>query len=249
MSEGFIEIDLSRLKLLKAALDDMGEKKFPLAIRRTLNDMAFDMKGYKGARGGMEKRADQGFKHKRSRTFIRAMTYAERATGYDVSKMSSGAGVIKKANKERAAEGLSRQETARDVKHGFTPLTDARSGNSARRVAPRFRHNKLNYVDLTKLRQHNIMKALILAQRVKKPVYIKSKNGNKSYIAKPIGRKVERFKNGNSRVPLKFLYRRNEGGIAKLKEKVPFVQFAGMDAFKKFDHFFIRNFDKLFNKR
>jgi hypothetical protein len=209
--------------------------------------MAFYMKGTKGARGRIEVRARGEFKNNRNKTFIRSLTWAKKATGNNVNSMSSGAGVVSRSGKERAAKGLARQETASDVKHGFTPLKPARvTGSNARRVDGRNRHNKLNYVDLTMFRRDRLMKALVLAQKVKKPVYIKGRRGNRKYIARPMGRTPERFANGNSRVRLKFLYIKNKGGVARLRKKVPFVQMAGRDASKKFDEYFLDEFDYMF---
>jgi len=251
MSSGPIYIDLRGLRTLKVGLDEIAEWKFPYAVKGTLNDMAMQMKGNRGSSGGIEKRARKGFKYARNKTFIRSLTWAELEKGKKgtkVESMRSGAGIVEINNKNRAAEGLARQQTASPVEHGFTPLPEARvGGNESRNVSSSARHKRLNYVDLTKFRPNKRVRGMVLAHKTKRPIYFESKKGNR-LIARPIGNKlIVRDREENTiKIPMKILYYRNPHKTARLSRRVPFVDQAGDDALKNFNKYFYKNFDRYF---
>lgn len=250
-----IIIDTESVKEYQEFFDDFHSSIFPRVVRNVLNDLAFNMKGGKGQRGTIEPRAKQFFKHNRNKTFIRAMTGVNKATGRNINSMVSEAGVMSKSGKDIVADRLAQQEDGGKIKHTFIPTSRARiSTNEDKKVSSRSQHKNLNrYIDLTNSPKNTKIRLLWVAHRQKRPVLIKGRGSrkNKTFLAMPYG-KVRGFKkdgkDGNIIVPLKFLYVRATGGFVNLNRKRPFIQRAGDDAFLNVHKFFNKHIEKELGK-
>lgn len=242
MADRSIDVDTRGLLLWRDILRDLGENAIPLATRKTLNDVAFDMKGTKGRTGGIERRSHSEFDYRRNKTFIKSLTGMEKAKGYDVNKMVAGAGIQGKSGKNQAAEGLAKQETGKDIKHKYAPLPKARiSKSELKKVGRRnFHDNKGDYTDTTRMDQYSKMRAIYKARKSGGVVLVRTKRG-RNVIGKPHGSKKGR------NIKMKWIYQQNKGGVANLKGKRPFVSRAAEDAIKKTEKFFKKNTQYLLN--
>ena len=257
-----ITVDTKEYKALKDRFERMHKSVFPRIVRNTLNDLAFDMKGGKGRRGTIEARSRTEFEHVRSKTFIKSITGVNKATGYDINKMQSTAGVEAGIqNKTRAADGLAKQEDGTSIKHEWVPLNSARVGkNEKKGVKSRARHKNMpDYIDVTDLDPRIRIKVMLSAAKKKLPVLVKGRKNGKEYIARPTGilnvfrpkgkkalnKRAKTFnrrkEKRNYRAELEFLYVRNKGGVANLKKRRKFVTKAGQDSIKKLDKFFTKH--------
>jgi hypothetical protein len=123
-----IKIDISQLQGYAKRLKSLSKSAFPVAIRQTLNDAAFDVKGK-----SMPKSAGSKFK-KRSPNFFKANSKAVQAKGFNVKTMSSEVGFfsnnLRGAN-NRAVKDLEEQEHGGTIdKKQFIAEEGARVGGT-----------------------------------------------------------------------------------------------------------------------
>lgn len=253
MRQAFIDIRTPDIANMRRGLDTISNKKFPTAVRETLNDAAFHMKG-RGSRGGsLEKRANQLFEYRRNKTFIRSITGVNRAKGYNVDRMFSESGVFNKSGKSKAGQGLKKQQTASDISHAFSPMKPARSGNNNNKHVTKGRRLRSigNYVDVSDMSPKERLKEMIIASKDKTPILIRGKKGKsrkKKFIGVPAKRLI-RSKKGDRKsskiVKMRMLYAENQGRTAKLRKKRPFINKAGEDAQKKMVKYFYKHATKM----
>lgn len=238
-------------------LMNMGRNAFPVVIRKTLNDIAMDMKGKGGKRkksngriiagrkGTMLQQAESMFEYQRNKTFIKAMTGASFARGMNINSMEAGAGIVSRSGRTKAAEGLARQQTGKDIDHRYAPLPKARiSEEEVRRVAKGKTHSrKGDMIDTTSMSKTKFVAAKYKAKKEKKSLLVNGRN--KRLIAVPYGRSKKR---GGSGVKLKFIYQENSSGKAKLKKKAPFVVKAAEQSIRRSNYYFNKNTDKMMRR-
>lgn len=248
-----INIDAKDIIRLKKKLDDLSNNKFPIVVRESLNDLAFEMKGKGSMRGTIDKRSDSEFDYRRNKTFIKSVTGVNKAKGKDIDKMQSQSGVVDSSSKQKdkAAERLSKQEQGGTLRHSFVPLRGARKSQMTKKpVRAAFRHKRLRgIVDLTNIPQNKVLGGLIVASSMGSPVLIKGrgKRKNNKYLAFP-GKRIKQFTNKKIKVPLTFLYLQIDDKTVNLSKKRQFVQKAGEDAFKKAPQIIKKQFEKAFDK-
>lgn len=249
-----IEINTLQLRYWKKALDELGKTKFPVAVRNTMNNMAFAMKGSRSGAGYIERRSRTEFDYRRNRTLITKLSGAKKATGMDVSSMKSGAGIFEVSGRSKVANRMENQESGTPLKHAFTPQKAARVGNNVNKpIAGRFKHKKLRFTDVTNMQPQDRFRSMIVAAKQGQPILIKSRRKNKVYLTMPskVLKNVRNKSGGkynSKKVELKFLYSKNTNKMANLKKKRPFVQLAGEDALKDFPKLFHKEINKALNK-
>lgn len=128
-----IDVNTDKLKDYTKKLKSLGKSAFPVAVRQTLNDAAFNVKLQT-----MPKSADKAFVN-REKNFFKANSKALPAEGMNVSTMHSDVGFfenklnIKSTN--YAVKDLEEQEYGGSIdKKSFIPLNTARKSNSAGKV-------------------------------------------------------------------------------------------------------------------
>lgn len=257
MIGNYIDIDYTQLKFLKSALDDLGEDKFPIAIRNTMNDMAFAMKGNKSKKGTIQLRGEREFEYNRTKTLYRSLSGVEKAKGKNINNMSSGAGIYQRSGKDETAKGMAKQQDAEPLDQTWTPLQKSRiAKNKARKIRAKAKHKNLNYVDITRFgRGRERMREIAVASMRSSPIVIEGRRGKaygKRYIAIPVKTFKDSYdengKNVGRRYNMNFYYRENKDKKVRLTKKVPFVRLAGYDAIRHFDEYFVKNFDWAFKR-
>lgn len=256
-----IDFDISRgdIRRLERTLRRLGNEAFPRIIRNTLNSTGFLMMGGRGGMRLIEKHAGKEFKYIRNKTFIRSLSTLEKASGNDIDTMKTFVGIAKKSGKNKAAAGLEKQTEGKDIKHGFAPLDSARiSQSTSKRVMSRAKADRLpqEYTDLTNKSKGEIMPALHYASQHKGTVLIRGRKGanrRRKYVAQVMKRQETlRSSNGTyrgkKRYKLRFLYKQNEGGVAKIDKKRPFLYNAAKEAFKHSDEIFYKEANRVLNR-
>ena len=104
-------------------LEKIGRADLPVAVRSTLNETAFRMKGVGGKRGAIDLQAEKDFDYRRNRTLFKVMTGVSKASGLNVSTMKSEAGIVRKPGRDKLAEGLAQQQKGGKINQKATPLS------------------------------------------------------------------------------------------------------------------------------
>jgi hypothetical protein len=237
MASNIIDINSDAFVTFTNKLEKLGRADLPVAIRGTLNQMAFDMKGVGGSRGEISKRAEQDFDYKRNNNLFKFMTGVDKARGLDIGGMKSEAGIVDRAGKGDLAEGLADQQRGGDTKQGATPLEGSRiGGNIPKKVRAASHLRKLNSLDLRRKKKGAFTAGAIKAKKANRTILVATKGGN-SMIARIRGINKAR---GGVKIRLNWLYRINSGGTVKLKEKRPFVDNAARQVMKNGSKEFIK---------
>lgn len=119
-------------------LEKMHRSALPLAIRNTLNSVAFDVK-----KTTMPASAEREFVT-RAPNFFKANSRVEMARGWNVDSMQSMVGFLPR---DQAVEDLEEQEYGGTIEaRSFIPMDQARAGGPATKVRPSNRLTKIGKV-------------------------------------------------------------------------------------------------------
>ena len=141
-------------------LEKLHRSAFPIAIRGTLNNGAFDVK-----KNTMPVSAEKEFTIRR-KNFFKANSRVNMAKGFNVRTMQAIIGFI---GTQQAVEDLEQQEHGGKIKgRAFIPLDVARGGSNTRPVRPSNRLTRItNIVNARKIRgktkQQKFIKAVMTA--------------------------------------------------------------------------------------
>jgi len=125
-----ITIDTKEITKLTDAIRGLHRSAFPVAVRQTLNDLAFETKQKQ-----LIPMANKTFTVRDS-NFFKAFSKVDRAAGLNVGAMTADAGMLDKG----AAQTFDEQEKGGDYTHEYVPNTQARSGGNNKAKI-----NKANY--------------------------------------------------------------------------------------------------------
>jgi len=234
----FININTSEIVEFTNKLEKMHRSDLPIAIRNTLNEMAFRMKGYSGKRGEIDKEAERQFDYRRNKTLFKAMTGVNKAKGFNIKTMSSEAGIINRSGRTDLAEGLAQQQKGGNVKSSTTPLKKARTGkNIGKRVRKKDQHKSHGApYEVKKRRGKRFVELAYRSERTGRPLQV-TVRGGESLIGRV--RKIRRVR-GKVDIKINWLYRKNKGSRVKLEKKRPFIDRAGMNTAKGMEKEFVR---------
>lgn len=133
-----ININSSAVVRHTNTLEQMHKSALPLAVRNTLNSVAFDVK-----KTTMPASAEREFVT-RAPNFFKANSRVEMARGWKVDAMQSVVGFIPK---DQAVDDLEAQEYGGKIEsRSFIPMDLARSGGPATKVRPTNRLSKIGKV-------------------------------------------------------------------------------------------------------
>jgi len=168
---------------LTAKLEKLHKSAFPSAVRNTLNEVADNHKKL------IPKVAKHKFKNERNKTFFRAITNYEKATGFDVNKMTATSGLNQNALGGKASkiiDNLEKQENGGKIKgRNLLAGKDSRVGGGyGGKVKSRARFEKNEVHDST-----NAFKYQLSKTGSRKSAYISAvasavKNGSKNFLLK-----------------------------------------------------------------
>lgn len=240
-----ININSDQFIVLANKLEKIGRAELPVAVRSTLNEIAFTMKGTGGARGQIDKRAEKDFDYRRNKTLIKKLTGVNKAKGLDIGNMRSEAGIMNISGLNEVAEGLADQQRGGQTKQGATPLLKARIGKSvSKKVRKASYLQNLSTFDMRNRKGSRWIAAAIKAKKDKKLILVEGKGGT------PLIAKVKSFRRGKKgiRFKLDWLYRINEGGMVFLKKKRPFVNRAAQEVMQGMPQEFVKQANKRIQK-
>lgn len=245
MARGMLNIRSDEFVVLANKLQRIGKADLPVAVRSTLNQLAFDMKGTSGKRGEIDKRAEMDFDYRRNKTLFKAITGVTKADGLNISNMESEAGIIKRSGMDEIAEGLADQQKGGTTKQKATPLSRSRTGrNIGKKVRKPAYLQNLDSIDLTGKKKQKFVTAAIRAAQKRRTVLIEGRGGTK-LIAR-----IRAFKRVDNSVDFRmdWLYRINANGNVSLKRKRPFVDRAADEVIKTLPQEFVRQAEKRITK-
>ncbi len=223
-------------------LEKMHRSNLPIAIRETLNNTAFKMKGFGSTKGQIGIQADKEFDYKRSKNLFKFMTGVQKAKGFDIGNMVSEAGIVKKSGKDELAEGLAQQQKGGKIKSGATPLNPSRTGkNVAKKVRKKSYLSRINTINLINKKGKEFVAGAIRAHKAGRDVLLKTKSGEQ--IIATVKKIVK--KRSGIQFKMAWLYRVNRSGTVKLQKKRPFINRAAVQVMKSGP----KEFEKQANKR
>lgn len=240
-----IEFNVNNDQVFKftARLQEMHRSDFPLAVRGTLNDLAFDTK---------KKTLEQEFKQKfirRNKSFLRSQSGVQKAEGWDVSTMQSEVGIIPKAQGGEAAKGLTEQEYGGSKKKPLVYMKQARGGSNKKLVQSGKYFNKYQTIrgDHANVKRHsrksNFVAAAIMAHRLGKLLIWKGPKGDTVFLINSIYLGAKNAVHINS-TPIAD-YEKNR--LIKIQAR-PFLRPASEMSLRKSDQFFIANAKRRFER-
>ncbi len=238
------DVNMDKVVGLTAKLERLHKSAFPVAVRSTLNDAAFDTKR------NVPKVAAQKFTT-RQKSFFRAFSIVDKATGWNVNNMKSVTGInAKKGNK--VAEGLERQEFGGTLNtRKLLPMNSARiSGSQSKRVQRNKQFRNLGNTMRAKGRlrggtkQSRFIAAVMKAKSENNQNVIIS-NGDHGTLYRI--RNSRRLKNGNTKLRLTPLYHYRESDQTKL-DRSPFMAPSARMASKKMNDFYKKRAEQQFQR-
>lgn len=241
-----LDINSDDLVKFTNKLEKIGKYDLPVAVRGTLNETAFRMKGFGGRRGEIDIQAHKEFDHIRSKNLFKAMSGVTKARGNNISSMSSEAGIIKRSGRDKIAEGLAQQQEAGNVDTGATPTDKSRIGGSIGKKVRRKNYLKsVVPVNLMKNKGKRFMLRAVAAIKNKRAIMFKARSGI-TYVANV--KKMNRGENVTPRLDMEILYRINREPV-KLRVKRPFVNKAAQVAGSRIPQEFLIQAKKRIDKR
>jgi hypothetical protein len=115
-----MKIKSDELAIIANKLDRISRSDFPLAVRATLNNMAFTMQ-----KSELIKSANREFDYNRT-SIIKNLSWADKATGFNIKNMKSRAGIRIRPNRRKVAEGLASQEKGCEIDSRTVPTIKSR---------------------------------------------------------------------------------------------------------------------------
>jgi hypothetical protein len=121
-----IQVDVKDIVNLSKKLSTASRSTFPVAVRSTLNDMAFDVK---------KNQLIQVLKNKsgmiiRNESFFKKYSGFQKATGFEISSMYSQVGMIPSGNASKAVNRMATQDEGGSLLHTQVPLYASRRSKS-----------------------------------------------------------------------------------------------------------------------
>ncbi len=222
----YLNVNTDKVVAFANKLEKLHRSDFPVAVRKTLNDVALDAK-----RTELLKSANKAFTMRRSDGFFKRFSGVKFAKGFDLNSMYSEMGIAPGSGQGSiAARNLEKQELGGKVgKRSFIPLDGARTGSSdSRRVKKANYSDNLDYIDNDKAKQGDLSVAsAFVAKKQKRPVRI----GNNIARVKTV-KSSGRGRNAKMIIRTTNIYSYRKNRSVKLKRR-PFVGPAAMKSAKK----------------
>lgn len=242
-----INVDSSAMSVNTQQMRKINRTALPVAIRNTLNDVAFYDK-----KTALPESAQRNFPQSKNKTFFKKFSRVQKAVGYDINKMHSVMGMndLSTRSARDAIENMEKQEKGGIVNDGFAYLKGARGGKENGKV------RSANYYDKSKVisgkskagrnkgtNKSKFVARAFKAKKEKKPMFFNSMKGNFLVSVKTIKR------DGKTRVKIDFrlLMKDRESTPAKLKA-THFAEEAGLRAQKELNDIFVAQAQKQFKR-
>jgi len=245
-----IDVNTDNLIKFSKKLDKLSRSALPVAVRQTLNSVAFETK-----KKTLPREAAKSFEN-RNPSFYKRFSRVETAQGFDINRMQSKAGMVDSAGgkKEQAGEDQTQQQIGGNISgRTFIPLDQARTGGKhSKNVKKKNRISNINIVlDTKDSKASTPTKKLIQTsiQAIKKfgsGSVIKHK-GDKSEILYRVQR-GSGIKTREFNIKLIPLYTVKKGRSVRIKNPIPFTLNAGKRAQLQANKFFRSHAKRALNK-
>lgn len=242
MSNVFFNVNNKQCLDFAKRLDAMHKSDFPLAVRGTLNDLAFKQQKL------IPKEAKKLFLHNRVPTFFRAFSTTKKATGWDVNSMISLAGIQDKGKK--AIKNLQQQETGGGIKgKSFIYESAARGGSPNSPVKPQnyiknFGIIKGKFTKKFKSSKARFIASAIMAQRTGKLLITVARRGRFAILIKGV------YLHSGNEVSMQsdLMFAFKKSGHRFTVNKHPFMEISTKKTVEGINDIFIANAEKRFAK-
>lgn len=222
-------------------LDRLSRSDLPIAVRSTLNNMAFRMQ-----KSELRESARKEFDYTRT-NIVQNLSYATKAQGFNMRNMKSEAGIRERPNRQRVAKGLASQEFGGEVESKTVPTKRARGGSESSKVRPSLRLGNKAIVDARLKRRSDFISAASAAKKSGSLLMTKTNNSQVAAIAR-----VSRFtrrKKKNPNIKLTWLYRyQMDDKKINPADKRQFTKRAYQETMKHFSDEFYKQADIRFQK-
>lgn len=234
-----IKIKSDEIAIMANRLDKMSRSDFPIAVRSTLNNMAFRMQKVE-----ISKSAEREFDYKRT-NIVSNLSWATKASGFNISKMKSEAGIVERPNRQRVARGLAAQEVGGRIQGRSTPKLSARGGSAAKKVrrTNQLQNNRL--INARNKRRDKYIAAASMAKQTGSLLVISTKSG--SAVARVV--RFTRKKNNAVNIRLKWMYQlHNEDKRIEPSKTRKFIKKAYIKTMNGFNSEFMRQAERRLRK-
>lgn len=230
---------------LTAKLEKLHRSAFPVAVRGTLNDVAFETKKV------VPRVAGSKF-NTRQKTFFKSFSTVEKASGFDLRKMRSTAG-INASKGSQVADGLEKQEFGGAIKgRKLIPMDTARtSGNHNKKVKRKNQFKNLGKTVRIKgrgnkgTRKSRLVARVMVAKRLGASHMLTNRGGKGTLYE--ISGVSQNIKTRKLKFKLTPLYRYRNSKVSRVT-KTPFMQPSAKLASKKMLKFYEKNAEKQFHR-
>lgn len=158
-------------------LEKLRKSDLPIAIRNALSNAAFETKTK-----SLLKISSSIFTN-RKKTFFKAKSKFQRASGFDIGKMKATVGMVdlRRSGNDHAVRNLEQQEHGGKIGgKSFIPTDKARGGNPSKPVAPR---NRISRIPIRNIIRTRKSKGKDKDQRfIRSAIMAKRKFGTRAYI-------------------------------------------------------------------
>jgi hypothetical protein len=233
-------IKSDELAIISNRLEKLGRSDFPIAVRSTLNNMAFKMQ-----KTELPKSANIEFDYNRT-NIVKNLSWATKAKGFNVKNMRSQAGIRSRPNRQKVAKGLASQEVGGKIEGRTTPTTKARGGSVSSKVRPSNRLGNRTVIDARLRRREKFIAAASTAKKQKALLLVKTNSG----AAYARVSKFRRRKKAEPQIKLNWLYSlHNDDKKISVSNTRKFVKKAYINTMKGFLNEFKRQANRRFAKK
>ena len=237
MARQTLNVNTEAVIHLTAKLERIKKSAFPSAVRSSLNDAAFEMKGK-----NIEASARQNMTV-RNRTVFKKFTGVAKATGFNVKTMQSQVGFIPKdgIKGKKVPEGMERNEVGGTDNEGAMYMEKSRISNNRDRLVrrkARFDKNRIakGTSSSRKSKKLTNIQKMMASFNEKAPTFIETSKGKFLVQVTKMGKKS----NGKFAIKLDFLMRSRRKNPAKTKA-THFVKEGAIKTSKQIEGFYIKN--------
>lgn len=225
-----------------ARLEQLSRSAFPVAVRQTLNDAAFDVKNRT-----LTKSADKNF-IRRSPNFFKAFSKVEKATGFNVNSMKAVVGMSDNGNQsaKTAIKNMEKQEVGGKISEGSAYLKDARGGNNNKRVnkASYFKNGRmLNGPSRNRSAKSQFIANAFMSKKINSKFSVKTNDGR--FLIQVTS--IRRAKTGEIKIKSRALMKSRKLQPANIRPTRFMTEAAAMSS-AMLETFYVRNANKQFAK-
>lgn len=243
MTGAGFDINTDAVVALTVKLNNLNRSAFPVAVRETLNQAAFDVKTRT-----LEDAASRAF-IRRSPNFFKAFSGVNRAAGFDIATMKAEVGMtaMGKPTAQTAIRHMEIQESGGAIKEGADYLSAARGGSNTRKVSRSNYFNKNRLVNGPYKRKgtakSRFIAAAFVAAREKKQFSVQTSRGR--FL---IGvSSISKLKKGTIKIRSRLVIQDRSHQAVRIKA-THFANMAAMMTYTRMPEFYLKQAERRFER-